>query len=459
MKKIRILIIIFIAIIFSLLILIGVIKTKGNNSNTVNITNEFVGQENMYYDNNLSAQDIEDESRQGILGEAEKVPVINESDYITVKKNVAAFLNTLNKNNPAYFSMDGTKTSTDKEIAEMELALLSENYIKKNNITVNNISKCVYDINTGVFFIPTEIKKFYEQERVNSFVVKGLVSDMENKPLMEIMVILNIDTEQTTYSVEIIKSDTNINTVVPAKLEKIEANDMNRFTYIQLTDTNIINEIISSFKQTVFGYPEVFYNNFLNSNYKNAKFANVNEFKEYINTNKDLLFSVSIKSYKKEESGKHTVYTLVDQNENKYVIEYSSIANYKMCLDNYTVATTKEKTQYDNAKDEQRVLLQIKKFNQMLNMKDYKAIYNKLNATFKNNNYQSINALSDYLKKNVYETSKIELGELTKNGDYYTAECVIWNRTDTAQKKNLKLYIKLIDVNNFEFSFNIEDRD
>lgn len=445
MKKIKILIIIFIIIIIAL---VGAIYMLNRNtkeeivSNTVN--------------NELSQQELEDELQQGVVGKADENPILSASDYMTLKRCVTSFFNTINQKSPAYYGKDGERTSTAEDVAEMELRLLSENYIKKNNITTQNINQYIYHISTGTFFIPTQVKKFYETERVNSFVIKGLVEDMNYKPMMEVLLILNIDTSQATYSIEILKNDQNINSIAPTKLEKIDKNDMNEFEYLQITEENIINELTDVFKKAVLGYPEVFYNQFLAEDYKQAKFTNVNDFKEYVARNKDLIGQINIKEYIKEDNGNTTQYILVDQYQNRYIINYKSLVNYKTYLDYYTTEINTFKKSYEEAENEAKVGIQINKMNQMLNMKDYNAIYKKLNATFRSNHYSTVSQLAEYLQKNSYEINTIELDEREENGDYYICQCILKNQKNEQEEKNMTIMIKLIDDNNFEMSFNIQ---
>ena len=92
----------------------------------------------------------------------------------------------------------------------------------------------------------------------------------------------------------------------------------------------------------------------------------------------------------------------------------------------------------------------------MLNTKDYNAIYKKLNATFRNNNYKNINQLAQYLQKKTYDINTIAVEDIEKNGDYYVCSCTLTNQKNEQEEKNMTIMIKLIDDNNFEMSFNIQ---
>lgn len=385
----------------------------------------------------------------------EEPPVFTESDYMTIKKCITGFLNTINKNNSAYYGADGTRTSSDEEIAEKEISLLSQDFISKNNITAKNISQYVYNLKTNTFFVPTEVKKFYELNEVSSFVVKGMVEDTEYHPIMEVVLIVNLDTEQSTYSVEIIKEKNDISTVIPTQLDKIEKNDYNEFAITESTNENIIKETVNTFKQTILGYPEVCYNKFMPAEYKQAKFANANAFKTYVQRNRELIEQINIKGYQKIDGGNRTTYILVDQYQNRYILNYRSMIDYTMTLDYYTIAVDTFKNAYDSADEDVKVSTQMNKLQQMLNFKDYNAIYSKLNATFRNNNYQNVNKLAQYLDNNTYALNTIEVNNMEQRDGYYICTCTLKNQKNTQEQKNMTIMIKLNDYNNFEMSFSM----
>lgn len=450
-KKIRLLLfMIFIvsAVVVGSAIMLYIQMQKGTNTTNNPITNV-----NNTQDTTAESGDPEGQSSGDIpIDEGMRT---SNADYIILKQCVNGFLNTINKNNTAYYGADGTKTISDDEIAKMELDLLSQSYINKNNINVKNINQYIYNINTATFFILTDVKQYYGTEQVNSFVVKGLVENTEYKPLMEVTMILNIDTTQATYSVEILNNNTSIDAVTPTKLEKIDSNDVNEFQYIQLTDENIVKETVNTFKQTILGYPEVCYNKFMPAEYKQAKFANANAFKTYVQRNRELIEQINIKGYQKIDGGNRTTYILVDQYQNRYILNYRSMIDYTMTLDYYTIAVDTFKNAYDSADEDVKVSTQINKLQQMLNFKDYNAIYSKLNATFRNNNYQNVNKLAQYLAKNTYAINTIEVNNMEQRDGYYICTCTLKNQKNTQEQKNMTIMIKLNDYNNFEMSFSM----
>lgn len=447
MKKIKILLIILLIIIVSLVISLYLInRINEDNQETNHIKNILENQVEEIY--------VQEEN-QDIIGEVKENSVITDQDYITLQKNVSNFLSVINKNSSTYYNRDGEKVITDEEIANRMINLLSTVYIQKNNITTRNINQYIYNIDKGALFIPTKINKFYELDRVNSFVIQGLVEDVEYNPIIEIMIILNMDTTNNTFSIEILNSQQDINSIVPEKIDKIDKNDMNVYTYSKLTEENIIREIINLYKRTVLGYPEYFYNNYLNADYRNIKFNSLNEFKNYIQKNKILIGQINIKQYKKIEEDNLITYIVKDQYDNTSIISYNTIIEYKMYLDNYTVELDSFKEEYEQANDATKIAIQIGKFKQMLNSKDYSAIYNKLNPVFKQNNFSTISKLEAYLRENTYEINSINIEDAEEKEDYYVCICTLKNQKNQQETKQINIIIKLIDSNNFELSFSM----
>lgn len=448
MKKLKILTIFFSIIILILTICIVILKANGKNNNS--------NDNNTLYENQIiSDEELEAESRQGITGETKDEPIINESDYITLVKCIDSFLNKINRNSSIYFGREGQRTSTDEEINNGILKLLSEDYINKNNITTNNIKNYIYNINKSSMFIPREIIKYYESEQVNSFVINGLVEDKDYNPIMEISLILNIDTKNVTYSIEILNTKQNLNTIKPKQIKEIEIKSSNEFKYMQLTDENIIQTIRDVYIGTVIGYPEIFYNNYLAEDYKKAKFSNITEFKNYVSRNAERIKNTVIIKYSKNENDQETVYVLEDEYENNYIVKYKSINSYKMYLDTYTIPLNEIKENYQKGNDIEKININIINFKQMLNTKDYNSLYNKLDSTFKSNNFKNVKILEEYLEKNIYRINNININEKSQQDNYYVCLCTLINQEDNSQTKNLTIMIKLLDDDNYSISFNI----
>jgi len=129
----------------------------------------------------------------------------------------------------------------------------------------------------------------------------------------------------------------------------------------------------------------------LDKEYKQAKFSNVENFKKYIETNKTEIIGINPQRYQVTDGTNNTKqYVIIDQNGHYYIIREKGVLDYSVILDTYTIDLPEFTAKYNNSTDEQKVLLNIQKCFEAINQQDYKYVYNKLDETFRNNNFGSI---------------------------------------------------------------------
>ena len=222
------------------------------------------------------------------------------------------------------------------------------------------------------------------------------------------------------------------------------------------SDKKIANSYFSNYSELLEYYPEEAYNR-LDSEYKNARYKSLEAFKEYVSKISYTIYTMNINKYKVHKTDNYTDYLCTDQYNNYYIFrEKDGIMNYTVFLDSYTVDLDVFKENYEKASNEEKVSLNVGKFKQMLNTKDYNAIYNKLNETFRKNNFSTVSKLEEYLKKNTYEINSIKVENKNQQNDYYVCECTLVDQTNTEQTKKMTIMIKLLDNNNFSMSFSIK---
>ena len=108
-------------------------------------------------------------------------------------------------------------------------------------------------------------------------------------------------------------------------------------------------------------------------------------------------------------------------------------------------------------KDEEKVYSNIEKIFKMINMKDYNAMYNLLDSTFKSNNYQTVELFKTYINRNLYDYSVISgIQSIEKNGNYYICTVRYKNGENaTSNEKNITIIMQLKDNTDFVMSFSI----
>lgn len=423
---------------------------QGSNIENMNNVNEI----NKYYDifsddnNEIDAfydYEIEDMTQK-------KLHYINDRNkYFGIDLIVSRYINFSGSGDTNYF-MD----------------IFSSQYISENNITKDNIiSKTeipvlVRDENYYIYDIITVLES---RQSINfyTYIVEFKYRTNEDTNLETNKVLIVLDAQNSTYQLypeSYLKQNNYYNLkegdIIENKYEKIEKNKSNSYIPVSKSDKEIANKYFNSFKQRLIYDPNLAYE-ILNNEYIINRFGTKEKFNNYLEENKYLIAIMKLDLYIVEKYDNYTDYICKDQYDNYYTFrQEDGIMRYTVFLDSYTVELDYFKEIYDNSDKDNKVGLQINKFKQMINFKDYNSIYNKLNTVFKNNNFANISELETYLKNNLYDINDIEINNIELNEEYYICKCKLVNFKNEDDSKNMNIIIKLIDSNNFEMSFSFE---
>ena len=126
---------------------------------------------------------------------------------------------------------------------------------------------------------------------------------------------------------------------------------------------------------------------------------------------------------------------------------------YTLILDTYTIDLPEFLEKYNNSTDQQKVALNIDKFMQAINAKDYKYAYNCLADSFKNNYFKTQEEFENYAKENFYSSNNVEYNEFDTQGDVYTYSVILTDK-ETSEQKNKTFIVKLEEGTEFVLSFN-----
>ena len=126
---------------------------------------------------------------------------------------------------------------------------------------------------------------------------------------------------------------------------------------------------------------------------------------------------------------------------------------YTVKLDTYTIMTDKFKEEYLSGNDNKKVIMNIDKFIQMINNYDYKAAYEVLNDTFKQNNFGSEESFKQYMQNTYYRYNSISIKDFSKQNNVYIYQITITNKQNDKEQKEMNIIMKLNSETNFEMSF------
>lgn len=412
MNKKRLIIIISILIIFILAILIFI--------NFLNNTDEKI-ESNPY---NIDESDIKIEQQ--------KRKVISATDFYTVENCIKIYINAIKANdlNNIY-------------------NLLSEKYIENNNINMENINGY---INKDISDIVAK-EMYYIDNQTNKEFIVMVEDNINNRSYF----IVNWDTVNTTFSVEPILNK-NYNNIEEIEIENIitEISDKgnNKYVYIRYTEESMSYKYFNYYKDLLLNKPEDAYR-LLNDEYKAKRFPTIEEFREYISLNKRNIQNSILVKYSYQIKNNMQQYTLLDNNENCYIINENSIMDFNILLDDYTILTEEYEKNYLKLNDSKKLSSNINMVMRMLSDKNYASIYDKLNEQFKANNFNTLSKFKEYIKIKTFDYNVFEATNVKQEGNVYICSGKIksGNRV-SASERNMTIIMQLKEGTDFEMSFN-----
>lgn len=442
------LIIIFIII---LLLIFTVKNIENDMSNNIynQVQNNYIDSKNNIYNNSDEVYYNEIEINQTVKEQEFNMVkfVSNKKEYFTIKQIVANYIELLgNKNNEV-------------------INLMAPKYLQEFNITESNINYYIpqKDEHTQDYYI--DIENMFENQisdKTKLYFIGGNISIKYLPETYFLNVMIEIDTVNMLYNIypsEYITKYKLNNLKVGDKIsfeekEITNRNNMNKYVYSNIaTEQYLANELFDDFSYKLQMNANSAYKK-LSNEYKKNQYNTFEKFNEYLEKNKNIFNSMKINQYKVYSTDNYTDYICTDQYNNYYIFrQQDGIMRYTVFLDTYTTELEEFKEIYENGNENSKILVQIEKITQMINKEDYNSIYNKLNSTFKQNNFKDISKLKEYLKNNMYDINYIKVNNIYQNDDYYICECTLNNLKNTEEVKSMNIIIKLIDYNNFEMSF------
>lgn len=362
--------------------------------------------------------------------------LINVNSFYTVAKCVSAYLDKINTNNSLYYGADENgnmvKTVEDSDIAQMIIDILDSNYVKTNNINQNNLYSFVEKVTEKEMFTPLKIN-ILPGKTTEKYAVYGITQSISNKFIRELYIIVTLDVKNYTYSIEPILN-ANYKDIGEIKLENqnipIQKNNENQFEYEQIDNGYISNKYLDSFKKMLLSNPQLAYN-YIDETYRNEKFGNYQVFEQWINSTNQTIKTSALQEYNVSIKNDYKQYACIDQNGKNYIFKETAPMEYKVVLDTYTIDLPEFLEKYEKETEENKVLMNIQKIFTAINDKDYQYVYNKLDDTFRSNNFATLQEFEKYVKQNFFEQNKLTAGKAEKQGNIYMYRI---NSTDNTGK-------------------------
>lgn len=454
-KRIRMLMIMMIVLLIIIVSLIYLIFFNGRKgiANTTNTI--FDNQNQLQLENSINNEIFEGPKD----GDYDNIPYLNRvdsnikyvenrSDYFTVASLV-----------DNYIEMIGEQNKTRL------MAILSPNYLSQYNITDDNVfNKLTVPI--------LENNRQYYKFRVNSmltsqiddathvYIVNGSCRIVGKGTIFNIKVMIELDSVTKLYNVypyQYIQDNSIDKIKIGEKLnytkEEVSNRNLNKFSYITLNDKELANRYFDDFKEMILYYSEEAYTK-LEPTYAKQRFNNKTEFQNYLSNNSTVLSIMQINKYSINSKEDYTEITCTDQYNNYYIFrQQGGMMRYSILLDNYTIVSKDVIEKYNNATKRDKAKYQVDTFVSKLNTKDYKAIYNKLDSTFRNNNFSTLSSLEKFIKENFYDINSIKVKEYNEKDGYSIFECEISNFNKKEETKLMTVIMNIQENMNFTMSF------
>ena len=435
MKKLKILIILVVLLIFALLTCLVLIFNVNLNKGNV--------------------EEIYDEAAEEIVYLNKDDKSISNEVYFNVYNCLLKYMDYINTNNYIYQFSD----KKDELMSENIYSLLSNEFITKNKITDKNAVKYVKTVSNKSIVVPIEIKAL-QKEDIYSFLVYGSVIETGSyKKNSDIYIIVNIDPINLAFSVEPlnITKSVKFDEIEVGNLEtKLTLNSENKYNVFNETTEMVVKEYINRYKYLALADPEKAYE-YLDEKYREKRFGSVNEFKKYVLENRDEIIKITLKEYQVNDKTYYKEYVGKDSKDNLYIINEYDVLNYDMKLDSYTILTEKFITEYYKVSNIKKVMMNIDKFFKMINAKDYKNAYNCLANSFKSNYFKTQASFEKYIKNNTFKYNNVEYINLNDSVEgIYAYELKLVDKTNNSNIKNFSIIVKLKEATDFEISFDVK---
>lgn len=361
-------------------------------------------------------------------------------------------------------------------------SLLENDYITRKNITEDNVLNYISDIID--YDKEVKIRKIYGQENIeNSVYYVDCILEKEHKG-KQCYLALYKDSVNLTYSIEPLDSKIYEQKIQGDNKElerkRIESNEYNKTILKMPTEEERAKKYFENFLENALYYPEYAYN-LLDDSYKNKCFPIISDFKDYIETKRESFLSYDIsnmkkynefetveeyneylmnmkrlklRQYKITEKEGYNQYTCIDNYGNYYTFYATSPFNYTIILGNYAEPTRDFIEKYNNSREVEKVVLNIKRFFMGIDDKNYGYSYNVLSEAFKNNKYPTKNDFIKYVKQNFFEENEIEYESHKKEKGLYIYKINIKDATgNNSEIKSFNIVLKLNSGTDFEMSF------
>lgn len=344
-------------------------------------------------------------------------------------------------------------------------ALLDEEYLSNMNINEETIieKQQVYlekgDYSEDVIYSVTISNMLIGElkENLDLVLVNAMINDEE------LNLLVKLDQTNKTYSIfyeDYIEAYGYNEETTPEQIQisdnNIEVNEYNTYTEAVINDEYLVTQYFSEYRSNMLYNTQQAYE-LLDPTYREKKFGSYENFVNYISNNNQEILTASISGYEINEFEGIKEYVCIDQYGKYYIFSETNIASFDVILDIYTVDLPDFLEQYNSSNDPDKAGMNLQKIVDALNDGDYGYIYEKLDSTFRQNNFATQADFETYITTNLYTNCSVEFSDYESSADLHIFKATFTDNDDPEKVAIEKTFIlQLGEGTDFVFSFNVQ---
>lgn len=387
----------------------------------------------------------------------------NIDDYIFIKECINKYINY--SKGVLYLNDNDDEITKEDTLARLK-SIIPSFVIDELNVTDNTLYDKVgihdkaFRLNNIYISLQTMNTEAYEYNTdICAYLVEGVLIDKEKYTKEDFKIMVILDKINSTFliipenylNVKNIKVEEN-DSISIFNDEKIKDELYNVFDMKAISDEEKCESYFIDFKYNLMYDNEYLYE-ILESRYKETKFANLGELKEYINNNYQNVTKLKLEKYYIKEKDGIKQYICQDKNGDLYIFYEEQPLQYSMIMDTYTIDIDEFLEKYNKSNEQTKVGLNIEKILEAINHKDYKYVYNKLDITYRNNNFKDIEQFKTFINTKFYNRSDIEYLSVSKQGDVYIYTIRIKDTQNENNSNETRIMMQLKEGTDFVVSF------
>ena len=386
---------------------------------------------------------------------------VNTNELMQIDGCIDKYLTSINLKSSLYFgnneNSEYSQLVDDNFINNKIIDFLNNDYLDKYDINLQNIREKIEFSELEQEYTILDISKA-RSENPNQYIVYGFLSENYNFKKY-VYYIVTVDSVQNAFSIYPIEYSNQDISDVPLYSSDVEKNDNNLIPVVSMDNESVCRFYFTIVKNRM-AMDDNYTYEILDDEYRKKRFENEDEFEEFLANNKEEIENWNMNKYKLNSISSEYIDSMeclvADQYNNIYTITVNTGLDYKIKLDTYTILTDKFKTTYDESGNQYKVAMNVDKWIQMLNTRDYKTAYSYLDETFRNNTFGSEEAFEQYMRERYPLHYDFELGESTETNGTYTQTVKLTDITgeDDAVIENT-IIMQLLDNYEFVMSFEV----